>query len=108
MFARIDASLEVFTLINTFHTSHERQTAIVASLSRFTEDVARRLPGFIGASVHVSLDGGRVVNYVQWKTREDLEAMLQRPEARAHMADVAALADKVEPIPYKVAFVGAV
>ncbi len=61
----------------------------------------------MGASVHASLDGSRVVNYVQWRTRADLEAMLARPEARDHMAEVGALADRVEPVPYRVAFVGA-
>ncbi len=108
MAARIDEAAEVFTLINTFHTSRERQDAIVDSLRRFTQSVASGLPGFIGASVHVSLDGARVVNYVQWRTRADLTAMLALPEAKAHMAEVDALADKIEPVPYRVAYVGAV
>ena len=106
MAAHIDDTAEVFTLINTFHTSRERQEAIVDSLRRFTETVARDLPGFVGASVHVSLDGARVVNYVQWRSRSDLDAMLALPEAKAHMAEVGALADKVEPLPYRVAYVG--
>ena len=107
MGVRIDEAADVFTLINTFHTSRERQGAIVDSLRRFTEAVARALPGFVGASVHASLDGARVVNYVQWRNRDDLAAMLALPEAKAHMAEVGALADKVEPIPYRVAYVGA-
>ena len=106
MSARIDEAAAVFTLINTFHTSPERQGAIVESLRRFTEGVARGLPGFVGASVHLSLDGARVVNYVQWRSRQDLEAMLVLPEAKAHVAEVGALADKVEPVPYRVAYVG--
>ena len=106
MAARIDEAADVFTLINTFHTSRERQGSIVESLRRFTEDVARGLPGFVGASVHVSLDGARVVNYVQWRRRADLDAMLALPQAKAHMAEVGALADNVEPIPYRVAYVG--
>ena len=107
MIARIDDSVEIFTLINTFHTSPDRQAAIVDSLQRFTVDVARSLAGFIATSVHVSLDGSRVVNYVQWRSRADLQAMLALPEAQAHMAEVAALADGVDPVPYRVAYVGA-
>ena len=76
MIAQIDDSAEIFTLINTFHTSRDRQAAIVDSLRRFTEDVARSLPGFVAASVHASLDGARVVNYVQWRSAADLQAML--------------------------------
>lgn len=106
MIAQIDDSVEIFTLINTFHTSRDRQAAIVNSLRRFTEDFARSLPGFIGASVHVSLDGGRVVNYVQWRSSADIQSMLATPEAKAHMAEVRALADRVDPVPYRVAYVG--
>lgn len=108
MFARIDPAAPVFTLINTFHTTPDRQAAIVASLQRFTQETARALPGFVGACVHASLDGQRVLNYVQWARREDLDAMLATPEAQAHMAEVAALAGRIDPVPYRVAFVGAV
>ena len=104
MIARIEAAADIFTLINTFHTSPDRQAAIVASLTRFTA-IARDLPGFVGAAVHASLDGTRVVNYVQWRTRDDLTAMLARDDARSHMAEVGALADRVDPAPYRVAFV---
>ncbi len=106
MITYIDDSVDVFTLINTFHTSRDRQAAIVDSLRRFTEDFARSLPGFIGASVHVSLDGARVVNYVQWRSSADIQSMLAQPEAKAHMAEVGALADRIDPVPYRVAYVG--
>ena len=106
MIAQIDDAVEIFTLINTFHTSSDRQAKIVESLRRFTADFARSLPGFIGASVHASLDGARVVNYVQWRSSADIKSMLARPEAQAHMAEVAALADRVDPVPYRVAYVG--
>lgn len=107
MAAHIDEAGDVFTLINTFHTSPDRQEAIVASLRRFTQQTARGLPGFVGASVHASLDGRRVLNYVQWARLEDLNAMLARDDARAHMAEVGALAGAVDPVPYRVLFVEA-
>jgi quinol monooxygenase YgiN len=103
--ATIDETADVFTLVNTFHTSRERQDAIVQSLRGFTERVARAFPGFVAASVHASLDGARVVNYVQWKSRADLDAMLASPEAKVHMAQVGSLADKVDPVAYRVAYV---
>jgi quinol monooxygenase YgiN len=106
MIAQIDDSAEIFTLINTFHTSRDRQAAIADSLQRFTTDFARSLPGFIGAAVHVSLDGSRVANYVQWRSSTDLQFMLAQPEAKAHIEEVGALADRVDPVPYRVAYVG--
>ena len=108
MFARIEEGRGVFTLVNTFHTPAERQGAVVDALRRFTLETAAGLEGFVGASVHASLDGRRVLNYVQWRSREHLQAMLARPEAKAHMAEVGALAEGVDPVPYRVAFVHAV
>ena len=55
-------------------------------LRDFTERNARFLTGFIGASVHASLDGHRVVNYVQWESKADLGAMMASAPAKAHVA----------------------
>ena len=106
MRAVIDDATEVFTLINTFSVIPERQDAVVASLRDFTEQHARFFSGFIGASIHASLDGQRVVNYVQWESQADLGAMMASAPAKAHVAEVAALANHVDPVVYRVAFVG--
>lgn len=65
----------------------------VRSLVNATENTFRHLPGFISANIHRSHDGRRVVNYAQWRTREDFEAMLSNPAAQPHMARAAELAD---------------
>ena len=106
MRAIIDDASEIFTLINIFTVTPQRQDAVVKSLRDFTEQHARFCSGFIGASVHASLDGHRVVNYVQWKTHDDLDVMMAGAPAKAHVAEVGALADCVEPAGYRVAFVG--
>ena len=106
MRAVIDDAAGIFTLINTFKVSPDRQDTVVSSLRGFTEQHARFLPGFVGASVHASLDGHRVVNYVQWQSQADLAAMMASPQARAHVTEVAALAEHVDPVVYRVAFVG--
>jgi quinol monooxygenase YgiN len=106
MRAVIDDAADIFTLINTFTVAPHRQEAVVASLRSFTERHARYLTGFVGASVHASLDGHRVVNYVQWETKADLDAMMATPQAKAHVAEVGALAARVDPFVYRVAFVG--
>ncbi len=106
MRAVIDDAAGLFTLINTFKVSPDRQKAVVSSLSSFTEQHARFHPGFVGASVHASLDGHRVINYVQWQSQADLAAMMASPQAKAHVAEVAALAEHVDPVVYRVAFVG--
>ena len=106
MRAVIDESAEIFTLINTFTVLPERQDAVVKSLRDFTEQHASSKTGFIGASIHASLDGHRVVNYVQWVSHADLDAMMASAPAQAHVKEVGALAERVDPVVYRVAFVG--
>jgi hypothetical protein len=65
------------------------------------------MPGFVGAAVHASLDGTRVVNYVQWKSCADLKRMLATPAARSHVVEVNELSETVQPVFYRVEFVGA-
>lgn len=55
-------------------------------------------PGFISANFHKSYDGKRIVNYAQWRSRDDFEAMLQNPEAIPHMKRAAELAESYDPI----------
>lgn len=105
MSIRIDAEIERQTLINTFSVAADDQLALVAELRRFTEQHARLLPGFVGTAVHASADGTRVVNYVQWRSEAALEAMLATPEARDHLRTVAAMAERIDPVTYAVAFV---
>ena len=105
MNAVINADQAIFTLINTFDVEANRSAAVVESLRGFTERVTRDLAGFISASVHVSLDRTRVVNYVQWRSEQDFAAMFRIPEAQAHMREVSALAKHVTPVFYSVAYV---
>jgi heme-degrading monooxygenase HmoA len=56
------------------------------------------MPGFVGASVYVSLDGKTVVNYVQWKTREAFDAMFASPAAKEHMRELNAFVVSVSPV----------
>ena len=96
----------IVTLINTFTVEPDYQEAVVESLTRATETIMQGLPGFIGASVHKSLDGRYVANYAQWESEAQFHAMFQNPDAKAHMEEVTALAVSVLPILYTVAYVG--
>jgi quinol monooxygenase YgiN len=103
----IEQGRGIVTLINTFTVEPDKQQAIVDALSEITATTMRHLPGFIGASVHKSLDGTHVANYVQWETQEHFAAMFQNPDAAAHMDHVSGLATSIQPILYSVAYVGA-
>jgi quinol monooxygenase YgiN len=92
------------TLINMFTVAPERQRPLIDLLVEATEAVMKHQPGFISANFHRSLDGQRVANYAQWRSREEYEAMLQNPQAQVHMRQAADFADAIEPHLYEVAF----
>ena len=89
----ISKDSQVVTLINVFTVRPENQQRLVDVLIEATEKIMKRLPGFVSANMHKSFDGTRVVNYAQWRSREDFEAMRQNPEARPHMEAAVALAE---------------
>jgi quinol monooxygenase YgiN len=101
----ISAQAQVATLINVFTVEPDKQQRLADLLAEATEQVMRHRKGFVSANIHASEDGTRVVNYAQWATREDFEAMLADPVAREHMAACAALAEHFEPHLFRVASV---
>ncbi len=80
------------TLVNVFTVEAENQQKLVDLLIEATEKTMKNLPGFVSANIHKSLDGVRVANYAQWRSREDFEAMLKNPEATAHMKPIMEIA----------------
>jgi quinol monooxygenase YgiN len=96
---------DVVTLINVFTVAPHEQQRLVEVLVDATQSVMRKQPGFVSANIHRSLDGRRVTNYAQWRSREAFEAMLQNQEATEHMGEAAKIAERFEPHLYEVSFV---
>ena len=94
----ITASDDVLTLINVFIVKPEHQDELVRLLTQATDEVMVDIPGFVSANIHRSADGKRVVNYAQWRSRADFDAMQANEEARPHMAEAAAIATSFDPI----------
>ncbi|MEP6663370.1 MAG: antibiotic biosynthesis monooxygenase family protein [Verrucomicrobiota bacterium] len=80
------------TLINVFTVEPKNQHKLVEMLVKATEETMKKVPGFVSASIHKSLDGTRVANYAQWRSREDFEAMAKNPKAQAHMKPITEIA----------------
>ena len=66
------------TIIESEPVQQEEALSLMAERARFMA----RQPGFISISLHRSLDGRRIVNYVQWQNRDLLHAAHQSPEFR--------------------------
>ncbi|PSB21925.1 antibiotic biosynthesis monooxygenase [Phormidesmis priestleyi ULC007] len=94
---------ELITLINIFKVEPENQQQLIDLLIDATEEVMCKLPGFISANVHKSLDGTRVTNYAQWRSIDDFRAIFNTPEATAHMPAIGKIAES-EPTLYEVSY----
>ena len=64
-----------------------------------------RQPGFVSISVHRSLDGRRIVNYIQWENRDLLHAAHKSPEFRKEWSRFDKLTDDIDPHLYEVVHV---
>ena len=62
-------------------------------------------PGFVSISLHRSLDGRRIVNYIQWQSRELLHAAHRSPEFRKEWQRFDDLTETIDPHLYDVAAV---
>jgi len=96
---------DVVTLINVFTVRPEHQQRLVDVLVNATQTVMRNQPGYVSANIHKSLDGTRVTNYAQWRSREAFEAMFANPQAIEHMQEAERITEKFEPHLYEVSFV---
>lgn len=90
------------TLINVFTVEPDRARELIELLAEATDTVMRHRTGFHSASIHLSGDRTRVVNYGQWASREAYMQMLSDPVAREHMGRAAALAVGFDPNLYTV------
>jgi hypothetical protein len=100
----IRANSGVMTLINVFTVDPENQQKLVELLKEGTVSLMSKMTGYISASFHISKDGRRVINYSQWRSVKDIEAMRQNPDVGPYMQSVAALA-KFEAITCEVSYV---
>ena len=95
--ATISNNSKILTLVNVFTVDPAQQQKLVDTLIEATQKTMKHMPGFISASIHKSFDGAKVINYAQWKSRADFDAMTRNPETIPHMKACAALA-KSDPI----------
>ncbi len=100
----ITTTRKLVTLINVFTVQPENQQRLIDLLIEVTRTTMRHQPGYISANIHKSLDGTKVTNYAQWRSKEDFEAIWQNPAVTAHMKAATELAIRIEPHLYEVSF----
>jgi hypothetical protein len=81
-------------LINTFIVKDlSEQQKVVDLLEDAAKQILDKHDGFISARIHKSLDGTKVMSYVQWENKESIEKMLNDPRAIIYMNDIATIAE---------------
>lgn len=98
----INKDAQPMALINAFEVEPDQCDALLAVLIEAADNVMHHLDGFISASFHKSLDGRYLTNFAQWQSRTHFEAMLEHPDAQAHMEKASQIASDIKPIQYEV------
>src|SRR5882757_5073646 len=90
-------------LINTFFVENEDQQEILTNeLNKASKYIMSEFDGCISANLHKSLDGKRVVNYVQWKSVEHWKNMLNNEYAKKHIEEIKKIIISYDPVLYKI------
>ena len=89
------------TQITIIEAEPERQTEAL-SLMRKRAHFMQNQPGFISISLHRSFDGRRIVNYIQWQSRDLLRAAHQSPDFREAWSQFEGLTDDIDAHLYEV------
>jgi heme-degrading monooxygenase HmoA len=95
---------DYITQITTAELDDGQQDELLRLMTERARFMATQ-PGFISISLHRSLDGKRIVNYVQWASREELIAAHRTPEFRDKWPQVGRVAEDIELALYEVAHV---
>ena len=92
MEATIRTGSDVATLVNVFTVEPDNQQKLVQLLKEGTETFFSKQPGFISSSVHAGKEGGRAVNYSQWRSAGDIENFRKDPKFAPYIQRLAAIA----------------
>jgi heme-degrading monooxygenase HmoA len=95
-------SRQPVTQITVVESEPGKQAEALALMTERARFMARQ-PGFVSITVHRSLDGRRIVNYIQWQSRDSLQAAHQSPEFRKEWGRFDKLTDDIDPHLYEVA-----
>ena len=92
------------TQITVIESEPDKQAEALLLMTERTRFMARQ-PGFISISLHRSLDGKRIVNYVQWQNSDLLRSAYRSPEFRKEWQHFDQLTEEIDPHLYEVALV---
>jgi heme-degrading monooxygenase HmoA len=102
--AEIQTGQPAITQITVIECEPGKQDEALSVMEQRAQFMSRQ-PGFISISLHRSRDGRRIVNYIQWQNREQLQAAHRSPEFRKEWGHFDQVTDDIDPHLYEVAHV---
>ena len=84
------------TQITVIEPEPGKQAEALSLMTERARFMARQ-PGSISISLHRSLDGRRIVNYIQWQSRDLLQSAHNSPEIRKEWGHLDQLTDEIDP-----------
>jgi heme-degrading monooxygenase HmoA len=87
------------TIVEPEPGKQDEAMSLMAERARFMA----RQPGFVSISLHRSLDGKRIVNYIQWESRDLLRKAHKSPEFRKEWAHFSGVTEDIDPHLFEVA-----
>ncbi|MGI5282712.1 antibiotic biosynthesis monooxygenase family protein [Nonomuraea polychroma] len=87
----ISTGQDVATFINVFRTEPRNQQRLIDRIIAAHKAVIQHRQGYVSTNIHASVDGYLVVDYTQWRRREDFEAMVRDPAVEPHFRPIGEL-----------------
>jgi quinol monooxygenase YgiN len=86
--ATVGQGQDVFTVIFECDIKPDQKDGLVNGLTEIVSTIVSKQPGFVSANLHVSKDGEKVLNYLQWKNKEAFETFRGNAELQAKIKPV--------------------
>jgi heme-degrading monooxygenase HmoA len=94
----------IVTQITVVEAEPGKQQEALSLMTERARFMAKQ-PGFVSIQLHRSLDGRRIVNFIQWKSREQLHAAHHSPEFRQEWRHFDDMTDMIDPHLYEMCHV---
>jgi quinol monooxygenase YgiN len=93
---------QIITQITFVEAEPGKQEEALSVMKQRARFMAKQ-PGCISINLHRSLDGRRLVNYIQWQSRKQLENAHHSPEFRKEWGHFGNVTEEIAPNLYEVA-----
>jgi len=98
---QIQTGNQPVTQITIVEAEPDKQAEALSLMTERARFMSKQ-PGFVSISLHRSLDGRRIVNYIQWRNREQLQSAHKSPDFRKEWNRFDRMTDEIDPHLYEV------